>query len=56
MKSEKIDPSANEFKDQGNKFFASRKYQEAISSYSKAIVSNILEYRSSDKDKINVKL
>ena len=43
MKSEKKDSNlncaANDFKDQGNKCFSHRKYNEAISCYTKAIVS-----------------
>ena len=31
--------NANDLKDQGNKYFAMRKYNDAIACYSKAIVS-----------------
>lgn len=33
-------PSDTELKEQGNKYFSQRKYDEAICCYSKAIVSN----------------
>lgn len=36
----KQEPSAGELKDLGNKFFAGRKYEDAISCYSRAIVSS----------------
>lgn len=36
----KQEPSASELKDQGNKLFGSRKYEEAISCYSRAIIKN----------------
>ena len=40
MKSEKIDHTATDLKDQGNKLFTSRKYSEAAACYTKAIVSS----------------
>ena len=40
MKSEKIDHTATDLKDQGNRLFTSRKYSEAAACYTKAIVSS----------------
>jgi len=38
-KCEKMSVTANDLKNQGNTFFTSRKFQEAIACYTKAIVS-----------------